>query len=297
MRAIHSFVAEIFGKFVHTVETADNKALQVQLVGNTQVERDIQRIVVGNKRPCGSAPGNGLQDGCFHLEITILVKHLPHGVDYFGPLDKNVLHLRVDNQIDIPLAVALLRIGKSIVGFPVFFLYNGQRAQRFVQHSKLFYMNGNFAHLCAEYKTFYADNISDVEQLLKNLVVHGFVVAGANLVAVYINLYPPGMILQFGKRSLPHHPETHQTSGKGNIREIVFCVIVIFPDFSSRSIHFILGCRVRINTQFAQLLQRISSDQLLLTQFQMIHCLIIFSPTETQFKKIFAKIIKDVGLL
>ena len=38
---IHSFVTEIFGKLVNTIEPANNQAFQVKFVGNTQIERYI----------------------------------------------------------------------------------------------------------------------------------------------------------------------------------------------------------------------------------------------------------------
>ncbi len=60
VRPVHSLVAEIFCKLINSVETANNQTFQVKLVGNAQIERNVQRVVVCFKGTgCGTA-GNRL---------------------------------------------------------------------------------------------------------------------------------------------------------------------------------------------------------------------------------------------
>ena len=46
----HSLVAEVFGKFVYAIKSADDEAFEVQLVGNAQVQRHVQGVVMGLER-------------------------------------------------------------------------------------------------------------------------------------------------------------------------------------------------------------------------------------------------------
>ncbi len=57
---VHAFVAEHFSKFVHPVEAGHDQALQVQFVGDTQVQLHIQRVVVRYERACRRAAMNRL---------------------------------------------------------------------------------------------------------------------------------------------------------------------------------------------------------------------------------------------
>ena len=54
--SIHTLVAEVLRKFIHSVKTSYNKTFQIEFVGNTHIERNIQRIVMGDKRSCTSSP-------------------------------------------------------------------------------------------------------------------------------------------------------------------------------------------------------------------------------------------------
>ena len=58
--AVHPFVSEIFGKLVNSFKSTHNQAFQVKFVGNSQVKRNIQRIVMCDKRTCSGSSRDGL---------------------------------------------------------------------------------------------------------------------------------------------------------------------------------------------------------------------------------------------
>ena len=112
VRSVHPFVSKVFGKLINTIETADNQTFEVQLVGDTQVERNVQCIVMGDKwTRCGSTR-NRLKDWRFHFQIALIIKKRPNGIGDFGTLKKSVFYLWVHNQVNIAHAIALLRIRK-----------------------------------------------------------------------------------------------------------------------------------------------------------------------------------------
>ena len=60
MRPVHTLVTEVTRKFEHPVKTAHDQTFQVQLVRDTQVKRDIQRVVMRDKRAGRSSSRNSL---------------------------------------------------------------------------------------------------------------------------------------------------------------------------------------------------------------------------------------------
>src|SRR5690606_22396649 len=55
MRSVHTLVAEVAAEFIYPVKTANDQSFQVQLVSDTQIERNIQRIMMRNERTRGGA--------------------------------------------------------------------------------------------------------------------------------------------------------------------------------------------------------------------------------------------------
>ncbi len=94
VRSVHSFIAEIAAEFVYPVETANDQPFQVQLIGNAQVKRHIERIVVCYKqgRAVVSAR-NGLQYRRVHFQRALLIEEIAHGVDHFCALQEGIASL------------------------------------------------------------------------------------------------------------------------------------------------------------------------------------------------------------
>ena len=124
MCAVHTLVTEVLRELVNTWESANYKALEVELVCNAQIEIHIKNIVVSYKRTCVGSSRNWLKDRGFHLQITVGVEELTHGVVYCGTLLKDLSNFRIYNEIYISLAVAHLRVCKGIINLSVFLLHD-----------------------------------------------------------------------------------------------------------------------------------------------------------------------------
>lgn len=107
---VHAFVAEVLGKLVYSCKASDYQPLEVELIGDAQVQRDVEGIVVGDEGACVGASRYGLQDGCLHFHVSEGVEILPHGLYDAGPLDEYVLDVRVDHQVHVSHAVAELGV-------------------------------------------------------------------------------------------------------------------------------------------------------------------------------------------
>ena len=56
MCPVHSFITEVAAEFIYPVKPPNNKTFQVKFIGYTQVEGNIEGIMMGDARPCRSAP-------------------------------------------------------------------------------------------------------------------------------------------------------------------------------------------------------------------------------------------------
>ena len=123
MRTVHSFVAEVFRKLVHTFETTNNKTFQIQFISHTKVKRYIQRIVMRDKRTRRSTTGNRLKNWSFYLHIVLRVEIVAHGLIYFSPFKENIFYSLVHHQIHVALTVTLFRVFECIECHTIFIFY------------------------------------------------------------------------------------------------------------------------------------------------------------------------------
>ena len=142
VRPVHALVAEVPGEFEDAVEAAHDEALQVKLVGDPQVERDVERVVMRDERTGRSATGDGLQHRGVHLEPALFGEGVAHGLDDPAAGLEGALDLRVDHQVDVAHPVAELRVGKRIVHLPVLVrLDRRERTDGLAQHSELLHQH------------------------------------------------------------------------------------------------------------------------------------------------------------
>ena len=60
MGTVHTFITEVFGELIHTLETTYYKTFQVKLICDTKIQRDIKSIMVSNEGTSSSSSGNRL---------------------------------------------------------------------------------------------------------------------------------------------------------------------------------------------------------------------------------------------
>ena len=260
VRPVHALVAEVAGKFEDTVKAAHNQTLQVELVGDAQVEGDVQRVVVGDERTGRGATGNGLQHRGVHLEPPLLGEGVAHGLDDPAAGLESALDLGVDHQVDVAHPVAELRVGERIVHLPVLVgLHGGQRANGLAQHGELLDEHARLAGLRGEGGALHPDDVTAVEQLLEDGVVHRLVLPRAELVAVEVNLNLARSVLQLGERRL-----AHDAAGQNAARQAHFAVRgEVGAQRSGMRVHRIGGRWIGVDAQGAKLGEALKSDAFL----------------------------------
>lgn len=112
---INALVSELATDLIHTLQTTDDKHLQIQLWRDTHEQVHIQLVVMGDERLGGRTAGNGVHHGRLDLGEVTVIKEVSDILDDLGAGDEHIPRLVVHDQIQVPLAVALLLILEAVV--------------------------------------------------------------------------------------------------------------------------------------------------------------------------------------
>ena len=135
VRPVDALVPEVVADLVHPIEPADDQPLEIQLVGDAQIERHVERVVMRRERPRRRAAIQRLQHRRLDLEIVRARRATRRiSVDHPRARAKQRAHFGMHGEIGVALAIPLLGIGESRMphGHAVddFFLAERQRPQR-----------------------------------------------------------------------------------------------------------------------------------------------------------------------
>ena len=257
---VHTLVAEDAADLIHPVHAAHNEPLQGQLSGDAHIHIDIQGIVVGDEGAGGGAAGDGVENGGLHLHKAPVVHELPDVLDKLGADDKVPLHLGIDNQVHIPLAVAQLRVGQAVE-----LLRQGQ--QGLAQQGHPLHPDGHLAPLGAEHHALDAYDVANVKLLESGVLrlVH--------LIPAGIQLDAPGLVLQIAEGHLTHAPLGHEPPGHGH--SLPLQGVKIRLDVGAVVVHLIPGDLEGVVPALLKLLQLIPSDLEQLRQVLLLGDLLI----------------------
>ena len=183
-------------------------------------------------------------------------------------------HLRLDDQIDVALAVAQLGIAERVVHFAVLLLDDRQRPQRLAQQLQLLAVDRQLAGFGDERESAHADDVAYVEQLLEDLVVERRfgIPTPAHFVALDVDLYLARMVLQLEKRRAAHDTAREDAPRDRYVGEVLLFGPVLRGDLRGRGGHLVPGGRIGVDSQLAQLRERVAADLFLLfTEFCDAH--------------------------
>ena len=122
MCTVHTFIPEVLCKFINSFKAPHYQSLKVEFICYPEVKRNIESVMVSNKRACCCSSGNWLKYWCFNFKITIGVEKFAHRLYYLAAFSEDIAYLWIYNQIHIPLPVAHLAIGYCIEKNSVLFL-------------------------------------------------------------------------------------------------------------------------------------------------------------------------------
>ena len=105
-----SLVAEVAVDLVDLRDPAHDETLQVELRGDAQVQREIERVVVRHERPRDRSAGDRLHHRRLDLEEAALVEEAADRADDRGPALEDLAGFGVDRQIQVALTVPELDV-------------------------------------------------------------------------------------------------------------------------------------------------------------------------------------------
>ena len=267
VRAVHALVAEVLAELVNAVESADDELLEIQLRGDAQVEVDVQRIVVRDERTGRRTARNGLQNRRLDLDVALLVEVFAHRGHDLRALDEDLLDLRIDDQVEVALAVADLRVGEGVERPAVLLLDHGQRADRLRQHGEAAAVHRQLARVGTEGESLDAHEVADVEQFLEHGVVERRIALGADVVAADVDLDAARVVLQFEERGAAHDAARHDAARDAHLSVVLLRLVVVFGDFACRGRHLVARGGVGLDAQVAQRLERLPAQLFLFAEF------------------------------
>lgn len=112
---INAFVTELTAHLVDTVETTDNKHLEVQLGGNTQEHVHVEIVVVGNEGLGSGTASNDVEHGGLDRDEVAVVEPAANVRVDLGAGDEDIAGLVVHHEIEVTLAETLLVVLEAVV--------------------------------------------------------------------------------------------------------------------------------------------------------------------------------------
>ena len=206
MGAVDPLVAEDAPDLVDAIEPADHQALEVQLGGDAQLERDVERVVVrleGARRRAARLLRR-VEDGRLHLDELALVEEAAHPGDELRPAAEGLAHFGIGGEIDVALAVAGLDVAQTV---PLL----RQRPQRLGDELETAFarLDGQLPGTGPHGAALHPGDVAEVEQL------QGLVGRFANFVLLHEGLQIAIAVAQGKEGRLAHGADGHHPASDG----------------------------------------------------------------------------------
>ena len=114
VRGVHPLVAERPPDLEHAVEAADDQAFEMELRGDAQVQRHVERVVVGDERAGMGSARLDVEDRGLDLDEAALAERRPEAREH-GVADlEHAASVGVDGEVGVALPVADVGIGEAV---------------------------------------------------------------------------------------------------------------------------------------------------------------------------------------
>ena len=198
--------------------------------------------MVGGEWPGIGTPIYRLENGGLELEEPVVIEiAADKGYDP-APVPEDLSALLVDDQVDVPLAIALLDIGESVELL-------GQGADRLAQESKRIYPNCDFAQFCTEHMAGNPNDVSPLDELGEKLEL-----LLAEIVFTYIELDLATLVPYVSKDGFAMVPDNINPACSGDRINTLFMGDICIADLNIE--HGVLPVKRRREDHDAFVLER-----------------------------------------
>ena len=204
-----ALVAEDATQLIDPLKAAHHEALEVQLGGDAQGERQVEGVVVRLERAGVGTTGHALQHRRFDLQEAALIQPAAHGTHRQGAAAEGFAGVGRDDQIQVALAIALLHIRQAM---PLV----GQRLQALAEHLPAGHLHRQLAAVGAAQRALHTDQIAgihqggDVGEVARRGRIRRCRIKGG---FVQVQLDRAALIGQGEEGELAHHPAGHHAAG------------------------------------------------------------------------------------
>ena len=105
-----AFVAEAAVDLENLFHSADQQSFEIEFRSDSQVEIDVQGVVMGDERPGAGASGQRLHHGGLHLAVAALVEEHADLSDQFRTQGEDSSGFLVDDKVQKTLPMAQLLV-------------------------------------------------------------------------------------------------------------------------------------------------------------------------------------------
>ena len=204
----HALVSVDAAEFEDSLHAPHEQPLEVQLQGDPEHQRHVERVVVRGERPGGRAAGSVLERRPLHLQVIPRCKHAANSLDDSATGHKSVANALAMNQIEVPHSLPQFRIDQTVV-------FVGGRGQRLSEKLEVRDEHRQLAGLRPAEPAVDADQVAEVE------AVDDLPDLGADLLLAEHQLDAAGAVVQVDEDQAAGVPQEHDPAGNADGRPVV----------------------------------------------------------------------------
>lgn len=160
MSVIDSFISEVSSDFVDLVEATHDELFQVELRGDTEVQVEMEIVVVSDEGTSSCTSSDSVHHGGFDFEEVARVEEATDVVDGLGSGDEGVSNVAIDQQIEVALTESSLLIFESVVIL-------GEIVEARREQHDLKWKNAQLSLLGGTWKTSHADDVTTTKDSVR----------------------------------------------------------------------------------------------------------------------------------
>ncbi|MBV6489717.1 MAG: hypothetical protein CNCCGFBP_00063 [Fimbriimonadaceae bacterium] len=211
-----ALVPEDLANLEHLRQIAADQPLQIEFERDAELDVDIVRVVMRQKRARRRSTRHDLEHWSLDLDVPLLFKVLADGRHDLTASDELVSNWLVGDEVQVPMPVARLDVFESVPLLTALLLADRQGVEALTEWLEFTDMNRPLAGAGSKQRAIHAHMVADVEQgvRLPRLL--------AEVILAEVRLELAVSIRKMGESRLAHQPIAYDPAGKRDVRCLGF---------------------------------------------------------------------------